>query len=53
MTYACSTVLQAVCGGAVQPLNAVSVLSAQYFFTSPKLAALVTQAEVLTQVRVF
>ena len=31
-------------------LRAVDVLSRQYFFTSPRLAALTTQAEVLAQV---
>ncbi len=33
------------------PLRAVDLLSQQYFFTSPKLAALATRAEVLLQAR--
>jgi predicted component of type VI protein secretion system len=44
--------LRAACGGAaVPPLRAVAVLSQQRFFTSPTLAALATQAEILEQVR--
>jgi hypothetical protein len=44
--------LRDACGGAeVAPLRAVDLLSCQYFFTSPKLAALSTRAEVLAKVR--
>ena len=43
--------LKAACGeGRVAPVRAVEVLSQQYFFTSPRLAALSTQAEILAQV---
>ncbi len=38
-------------GAAGPPLRAVDLLSQQYFFTSPKLAALATRAEVLLQAR--
>lgn len=37
--------------GAGAPLRAVDLLSQQYFFTSPRLAALSTRAEVLLQAR--
>ena len=37
--------------GADAPLRAVDLLSQQYFFTSPRLAALSTRAEVLLQAR--
>lgn len=44
--------LAAACGAAaVPPLRALAVLSQQPFFTSPTLAALATQAEILEQVR--
>ncbi|EFN52946.1 hypothetical protein CHLNCDRAFT_137319 [Chlorella variabilis] len=44
--------LQAACGEArVVVVRAVHILSQQYFFTSPKLAALTTQAEILAQAR--
>ena len=33
------------------PMRAIDLLSQQYFFTSPKLAALSTRAEVLSQAR--
>jgi hypothetical protein len=36
---------------AVAPVRAVELLSQQYFFTSPKLAALATEAEILQKVR--
>ena len=35
----------------VPPIRAVELLSQQYFFTSPKLAALTTQAEIIFKVR--
>lgn len=35
---------------AVAPVRAVELLSQQYFFTSPKLAALATEAEILQKV---
>jgi len=35
---------------AVAPMRAVELLSHQYFFTSPKLAALATEAEILQKV---
>jgi hypothetical protein len=34
----------------VAPVRAVELLSQQYFFTSPKLAALATEAEILQKV---
>ena len=37
----------------VPPTRAVELLSQQYFFTSPKLAALTTEAEITFKVRVF
>ena len=42
--------LRAAVGPALQPLRATDLLSQQYFFTSSKLAALSTQAEVLSKV---
>jgi len=36
----------------VPPTRAVELLSQQYFFTSPKLAALTTEAEIISKVRV-
>ncbi len=36
----------------VPPTRAVELLSQQYFFTSPKLAALTTEAEIIFKVRV-
>ncbi len=44
--------LRGACGQEqVASLRAIQVLSQQYFFTSPKLAALSTQAEILAKVR--
>jgi RNA polymerase II subunit A small phosphatase-like protein len=37
-------------GAAVKPMRAVELLNQQYFYTSPKLAALATQGEILMQV---
>ena len=43
--------MQAACKDSIATgANAVDVLSQQYFFTSTKLAALATQAEILTKV---
>ena len=42
--------LRQAVGPALQPLRATDLLSQQYFFTSSKLAALSTQAEVLSKV---
>lgn len=42
--------LQAVREGRTGATDAVDLLSSQYFFTSPKLAALATEAEVLAEV---
>lgn len=42
--------LQAVREGRTGSADAVELLSSQYFFTSPKLAALATEAEVLAEV---
>ena len=43
--------IQAAVGAAADPqLRAVDLLSQQYFYTSPRLAALATQAELLSQV---
>ena len=43
--------LQAACKGASTELDAVELLSQQYFFTSTKLASLATEAEILAMVR--
>ena len=42
--------LRAAVGPTLHPLRATDLLSQQYFFTSSKLAALSTQAEVLSKV---
>ena len=41
---------QAACGGAAAPVRAVDILAHQHFFTSPKLASMATQAEILSKV---
>lgn len=46
----CPAPQQAVCGEAVAAVRAVDILAHQHFFTSPKLAALATQAEILAKV---
>lgn len=43
--------LGAKVGGAFVQMRAMDVLSRQYFYTSPKLARLATQAEIIDQVR--
>ena len=43
--------LGAKVGGAFVQMRAMDVLSRQYFYTSPKLAGLATQAEIMSQVR--
>lgn len=42
--------LRAAVGGGFRSTRATDLLSQQHFFTSPKLASLSTQAEILTQV---
>lgn len=42
--------LSAKVGAGVKPMRAVELLNQQYFYTSPKLAALATQGEILMQV---
>ena len=44
------TYMQAVRDGCTAAADAVDLLSSQYFFTSPKLAALATEAEILAKV---
>ena len=44
------THVQAVCQSQAGVTDAVELLSSQYFFTSPKLANLATEAEILAQV---
>ena len=41
----------AVGSRAARPLRALDLLSAQHFYTSPRLAALATQGDILSQVR--
>lgn len=47
------TPVQAVCQSQAGTTDAVDLLSSQYFFTSPKLANLATEAEILAQVLLF